>query len=135
MNLLQTFEDVFYFNDEVNLVVLDFEILNVYDEGKWLPLNSLLLVDQSGKKKFFVKYVVSEEEHYLNIHIHVDGESYFDEEFDLDAPISQFEVEWYDREVQIKAEGFEYALSIPFDVNRFGNGISSMEVINRLTMF
>ena len=85
------YEDVFYFNDEVNLVVLDFEILKVYDEGKWLPLNSIKLVDQTGKKTLYVKYLATVEQKYFNIHIMIDGESYFDEDGNFNPPENESE--------------------------------------------
>ncbi|TDR16755.1 hypothetical protein [Marinicella litoralis] len=125
-------EETFYTANNVTKVYIEFDILSKHSEGEWHPVNSLQLLDLTSENVIHIKYVVAEDAEFINVLIKFEDNKYFDEDFVLSEPIRTMSVTWHDREVQISAEGFEYALSIPFEVEFVGNLVSSMEVINQI---
>lgn len=129
------YKQYFFDGSDVNEVKLSFDIQQIYEGEEWMPLNSLMLLDQSNQQKLNVMYMVDSSGEYMNVELKVGKNIYFDETFDLDYTIDSFEVSWTGREVQIRAKEFEFAMGVPFDIKMIGNGISSMEVINSVELF
>lgn len=125
------YEEKFYYVSSKGKVFLEFDIINIFTDGEWNPVKSIQLLDRTGENVIHIKYVPTEEE-LISILIKFQEKTYFEDDFVLKNPSRTMTVTWNEREVQIRAGGFEYALSIPFDVELLGSLVSSMEVITQI---